>query len=115
MHAIIARDDIHPDAKPKPTRDSRASHVVPATADRGVPAPAHADVHAHAHAHAGQTSNTRGFDSLSDRPTDGSARTPSLRAKTFAPTQKQKSTTLHRDGGTHVLLASLLKPPPTVA
>ncbi len=73
--ALIARDDIQPDAIPKPTRDSHAASLVgQATADRGVTAPAHAGMHAHRQTQMpAQTSNTRGGDSVRDRGNDDGA------------------------------------------
>jgi hypothetical protein len=96
--------------------DSHAARlVVVATANRGVTAPAHACMPANRHTQTPtQTSNTRGGDSVTDRPTDGGARTPSVHATAFT-LAKSKGATLCRDGGTHVPLAVFNWPPPTVA
>jgi hypothetical protein len=53
-----------------------------------------------------------------DRPTDGSACTPSVRATAFTPAQNNMSTrfaAMGGGGGTHPPLAMLESPPPTVA
>jgi hypothetical protein len=48
------------------------------------------------------TSNTRGGgDCVRDQPTDGSARTPSVRATAFTPAQSNTSTRFAAMGGTH--------------
>ncbi len=78
--------------------DSRAARDVnPATADRSGTVRANAGMHAHRQTQAptqtpAQTSKMCGRDSVTDRPTGGSACTPSVHATTFTPEQNKAST-----------------------
>jgi hypothetical protein len=87
-----------------------ARNVESATADRASTARTHAGMHPQA-----DTGADAGGDSVRDRPTDGSARMPSVRATVFTPAQNKKSKLFAAMGGTHSPLAVLRAPPQTVA
>ncbi len=81
-----------------------ARRVCASTADRGVTMHAHAGMHAHRQTQTpAPTSNTRGFGSVTDRPTFGSARTPSVRATTFTLPQNKSQHASPRWGDLHSL------------
>jgi hypothetical protein len=75
--------------------DSLGARRVPsATTDRGVTAPAHAGMRTHRQTQTiARPSNTRGGDSVRDRPTYGGARTPSVSTTAFPAQSKSR-----RDG-----------------
>jgi hypothetical protein len=94
-HALLAMLDW-----PPPTEDQLRPRM-PARTHTQTPAP---------------SSNTRGGDGVRDRPTDGSVRTPSVRATAFTPAQNNTSTRFAATGGeTHLPLALFPAPPATVA
>jgi hypothetical protein len=117
-----ARDHTHPDAKQKSTRFAAMGELTlppPRWKSHRRPwrhfARACRRARTHADADAGQTSSTAWLRQL-EGPTHRRQRTHTLSARDdIHPGAKQKSTTLHRDGGTHVLLALFTLPPPTVA
>ena len=91
-HALSAGEiDIHPAQNKTSTRFTKMgdSREARARARETVTAPAHAAMHAHRQTQTpAPLPNTRGSDSLRDRATDGSARTPSVHVTIFNPAHK---------------------------